>query len=187
MKRFPYFVLISLTPLLLAGCASDYVVDTVVYESAYKQPLVSPGGQFGSVPVAVQNTIRAETGSAEIAVIRTNDISGEWVYDVYFANPEIYPPLYIAKDGAVLRPDFSIAVPPAPIEATSANGTITLSDLPAPVVLALKEQATGSHITSMEREVYGSKVMYVIGFEDPAKYPRLYITSDGVVLKESHH
>ena len=108
---------LALLPLLLAGCATEYVGDTVAYESAYKQPLISPGGQFGALPAAVQNTIRAEAGSAEIAVIRTNNISGEWVYDIYFANPVIYPPLYVAKDGAVLRPDFSIAVPvlPAPL------------------------------------------------------------------------
>ncbi len=178
----------SLIPFLLAGCASEHGQETVVYDSAYKQPLISPGGQFGSLPLAVQNTIRAETGSAEIAVIHTNNISGEWVYDVYFANPEIYPPLYVTKDGAVLRPDFSIAVPPAPpTVAVNGGGIITLSDLPAPVLLALRDQATGSHITSMEKDVWGSRVVYTIGFENPGQYPKLFISADGVVMKESHH
>jgi hypothetical protein len=185
MKLLPC---VTFIPLLLAGCVSEPERETVVYDSAYKQPLISPGGQFGSLPAAVQNTIRAETGSAEIAVIHTNNISGEWVYDVEFSNPEIYPPLYIAKDGAVLGPDFSVAVPAAPATvAANTSGAITLNDLPPPVLQALRDQPTGSHITSMEKDVWGSRIVYIIGFENPAEYPKLYISAEGVVLKESHH
>jgi hypothetical protein len=172
--------------LIVGGCAAP--VETIRYESAYHAPLLSPGGQVGALPAAVQNTIRAETGSADISVVRSNHISGEWTYEVYYTNPEIYPPLYIAADGAVLRPDFSIAVPPPPPSSVAAAGTgpVTLTDLPGPVVVALKEEAPGAQIASMERETWGSRVVYIIGFLNSVIHPTLYITTDGTVLKESH-
>jgi hypothetical protein len=178
--RFGWLVL----ALVVAGCADPYR-DTVTYESAYHRPLMSPGAEFGNLPAAVQNTIRAQTGSAVIRHIETNYISGDVVYDVYFANSEIYPPLYIAKDGSVLNPDFSIAVAAPPVVATNSN-SVALSELPASVLSALRESAAGGTISTLEKEMWGSRVVYIIGFKDAVHYPKLFVTNDGTVLKEAH-
>ena len=48
---------------ILAGCAEDRP------ETVYHEPLTSPGGQFAMLPPTVQNSVRAQTGAAEIAGI----------------------------------------------------------------------------------------------------------------------
>ncbi|HVV02531.1 MAG TPA: hypothetical protein VHH88_14275, partial [Verrucomicrobiae bacterium] len=165
----------------------ERALDTVTYKSPYHLPLLSPGAQFGALPVAVQNTIRAETGSEHISYVSSNHLSGTWVYDIHFVNDEAFPPLCIATNGAVLRPDFSVAIPPAPELITAATeGPITLNDLPEEVLESLRTEAVGGEITSIEKEKWGNRLIYIFTFENPTQFPKLYIAMDGTVLKESH-
>src|SRR5579864_5638427 len=54
---------------LLAACAHHHPAPTESYSRIYGQPLVSPGTKFAALPPAIQHTIRAEAGQAEIADI----------------------------------------------------------------------------------------------------------------------
>jgi hypothetical protein len=45
---------------------------------------MSPGGKFATLPPGVQNTVRAQTGSAEISQIIVEKIDGREVTQCYF-------------------------------------------------------------------------------------------------------
>ena len=58
----------------------------------------------------MQNTVRAQSGTVEITDILRNDTTGSPVYVFYFKNAELFPPLYVASDGSVLRSNLTVAV-----------------------------------------------------------------------------
>src|SRR3954469_14624702 len=124
---------------LFAGCAGHgEVLET--HHTPYKVPLYSSGAQFGALPPAVQNTVRAEVGTEEIYDIIKDSHSGDTVYRIYFDNPEAYPTLYVARDGSVLNPDLTVAIA-APHDTMGSFGSslgtaVKLTDLP-PAVLEI--------------------------------------------------
>src|SRR5438477_6419468 len=98
-------VITCLLTLLLVGCVERYeqpVVRPVRATLSYDQPLVSPGAQFSGLPPAVQNTVRAQAGAAEIVALFKQTNADLLVYKFYFRNPEVNPPLIVSTDGSVL-------------------------------------------------------------------------------------
>ncbi|HSU54920.1 MAG TPA: hypothetical protein VLT36_12755 [Candidatus Dormibacteraeota bacterium] len=146
---------------------------------------------LGTLPAAVQNTVRAETGTARVAEVRTNVVHGTEIYQVRFENYYLYPPLLVARDGSVLNRDLSVAVG-APKDTTSVlvggpvTGGLKVSDLPAPVVKVIQERGATSQISSIDRELWGNQIVYIVSFSDEVHYPKLYLNSDGALLKEGH-
>ena len=68
------------------------------------------GSKFGALPPAVKNTVRAEAGAAQITDIETRYETGGPVYVIYFRNPELFAPMFVAADGSLLKPDLTLAV-----------------------------------------------------------------------------
>jgi hypothetical protein len=173
---------------LLAGCSEPEPAQVSHRPSPYRYPLYSPGTQFGDLPAAVQHTIRAQTGSAEIADIKKQTNLDEVIYKVYFARRLIFPPLLVAHDGSVLNPDLSVAVPAPAVAPGSPVGAESmkakLNDLPAEVLKALKQRAPDAEITSIDKEIWGNGPVYIFAFKDEKRYQKLYIASDGSVRNE---
>lgn len=174
--------------LLLVGCASRHDDVIATYQGVYHKPLMSPGGKFATLPPGVQNTVRAQTGSAEISQIIDEKISGKEVYTVLFQNRDLFPPLIMARDGSILNPNLTYAMgaPGDPGEVLTGSGSsgIRLSDLPPGTLKALQERAPGARVASIEKQTWGEQTVYTITFQDKDR-PRMYIASDGVVLKET--
>jgi len=142
------------------------------------------------LPAAVQNSIRAETGSAEIRNIDKEMRSIGVVYKISYVNDELYPPLFVAADGSVINPDMSVAVgatrdETAVLTGGAASG-IQFRDLPAPVTKVVDEYAPRSEVVSMDKETWGSRVVYIVSFKNETKTPKLYIAADGTVLRDAH-
>lgn len=178
---------------VLAGCAG--LQDPMrtpprkaEYRSAYNRPLMSPGAQFGTLPSAVQNTIRAEAGSAPIADVVKDTASGQVVYKIYFRYRDLFPPLYIAPDGSVLNPDLTVAVAAPresiPVPSGSSTTPVKLGDLPPKVVKAIQERAPRALLGAIDAEPWGERMVYIISFKDPLQHPKLYVAADGTVLKD---
>ena len=146
----------------------------------YIKPLLSPGSIFATLPPPVQNTVRAEAGTAEIFDSIKDTSSGKPVYKIYFQNHEVFPPLYVAADGSVLNPDLSLAVA-AP--QTSRTG-LKLSELPPEVLKVAHDRAPNSDIASISKEKWGDRVVYIISFKDETHHPRLYVAADGTIFNE---
>ena len=100
---------------IVAGCVEE--------PAEYSQPLTSPGAEFSTVPPAVQNSVRAQAGAAEIVSVTRHDSAGETVYLFTFKNPELRPPLLVATDGSVLRSDLTVAVGATEDSITASTGS----------------------------------------------------------------
>jgi hypothetical protein len=165
----------------LAGCVEEQP------EVAYHQPLTSPGGEFTTVPPAVQNSVRAQVGCAEIINVAKDDSSGATIYEFTFRYPEIYPPLYVATDGSVLAPDMTVAVGATADTIAASTGSaasgVKLGDLPPSVIKTLREQAPTGEVDSISRITSGRDVFYDIFFKDPARHPPLFISDNGHLVK----
>ena len=158
------------------------------YEESYQYPLISPGTQFAALPPAVQNSIRAETGLAEISRVVKGTDSERIVYVVYFHNREMFPPLYIAPDGTVLSPNLSVteAAPKGTVGALTGGPVtgLTLSDLPPKVVKTIQQRAPDAEIDFISKETHGDQTSYLIAFKNQAR-PKLHLAQDGTVLETS--
>src|SRR6266699_7077633 len=158
------FVLTLAMAGLLAGCVHHeqvvHHVEAVPHEKAlapavFRKPLLSPEAKFGALPPPVQNTVIAEAGSEVIWDVVKEEHSGQAVYIIYFENQDIYPPLYVGRDGSVLNPDLTVAVR-AP-EHTAAQvgislGTVVkLTELPQKVLDVIHEQASRSEVAEIDK------------------------------------
>jgi hypothetical protein len=184
---------------VLAGCAphraqikhtSGPATTAVVHETTpFNKPLLSPGAQFGALPPPVQNTVIAEAGTEVIWDVVKEEHAGQPVYIVYFENQDIYPPLYVGRDGSVLNPDFTVAVhapeyKAAALGATATTTTVKLIDLPPKVLEVVHQQAGHSEVAAIDKATWGNRTVYIVSFKDEKQYPKLYVEADGTLLKD---
>jgi hypothetical protein len=199
MKR-TVFPVIALTALLVGCVRSHFSEDdkpkpavvgntesSAHYHSIYNYPLSSPGGKFTGLPPAVQNTVRAQAGAAELHDVVKDSSSGRTVYKIFFKNWELYPTLYVAPDGSVLNPDLTVAVA-APLDYIGIATTgpvigIKPGDLPAAVMKSIQEHAPTKEISVINKETWNDKEVFIITFKDPAHNPNLYVYADGTVIR----
>jgi hypothetical protein len=164
---------------LLAGCATHHEAKKAEHQTPYHKPLTSLGAKFGALPPAVQATVLAEAGTAEIVDAFRDTSSGRVVYKVYFREPEVFPPLFVAPDGSVLNPDLTVAV-----SAVSGN-RVKRGDVPPKVMKVIEERGPSAGFTAINKETWGGREVYIVFFKDEAHYPKLFITADGTVIDET--
>jgi len=166
---------------LLAGCAAESP------ESRYHQPLVSAGSKFARLPPTVQNSVRAQTGTAEISDIAKSTGPGPVVYEIRFVNPTLYPTMYVAPDGSVLTSNLNVAVGASEGSiATSAGSALSglrLADLPAAVVNTIRAKAPTGEVDRITKVTSENEVLYEITFRDP-RTPKLFIAENGSLVNE---
>ena len=162
----------------LCGCAEDRPI-------TYRQPLNSPGGVFSTLPPAVQNSVRAEAGMAEIASISKE--AAPRVYEIRFRNSEVYPPLYVAADGSVLTSNLTVAVGATEDTIAVSTGSeasgLKMDDLPPEVVTSIRHRAPTGEVDSISRLLSDGKIYYNVTFKDPAYHPKLVIREDGRIVQ----
>jgi len=166
---------------LLCGCAQNEP------EHTYYRPLTSPGGKFALLPPAVQNTVRAQAGMTELVSVSRMGTEESPVYMFTFSNPDIYPTLFVAPDGSVLRPDMTVAVG-ASVDTIAAStgsgiGNVKMDDLPLPVVVKIRDQEPTAEVDSLTRLTSGLAIYYSVVFKDPAHHPRLLIRDNGSLIQ----
>jgi len=173
--RSLWFVAIAVA---LCGCADETGM-------TYQQPLNSPGGIFASLPPAVQNSVRAEAGTAEIATISKEVAPG--VYEFQFRNSGVYPPLYVAADGSVLTSNLTVAVGASEDSIAASTGNeasgLKMDELPPNVVLTIRHQAPTAEVSSISRLTSENQIFYNVRFKDPLHHPKLLIRDDGKFIQ----
>ena len=182
------FLVLAIISGLLFGCAAQRQSGTDPYRQHYGKPLISSGTLFASLPPAVQNTVRAETGSAGIADVANYTTGGRVVYQIFFQNHDLFPPLYVASDGALLDPNLMVAIgAPRDTSNMAVGGPVTgvtLNDLPPVVVKSLQHRVPDAVVDSIVKQVVGDQTTYVVTFKDRL-HPALQFASDGTVIGES--
>jgi hypothetical protein len=134
----------------------------------------SPGAKFTILPAAVQSTVRAEAGSAEITDINKVTVNGKDIYKIQFRDPVVNPTLFVADDGTLASRDVYNA-------AAVAGGTSeAYGSLPSAVQRTLQELAPGASVAGINASQH---TIYVISFQDPNAHPTLLITEDGMLLR----
>jgi hypothetical protein len=178
--------------VLLAGCCCNTPVEEHPFaDYPYTYPLSSPGEKFGGLPPAVQTSIRAQVGGADIFDIHKLTPPGHHVvYEVVFREAFRYPPLYVAPDGSVLFPDFTVAVPAnrETIGALSggAVGGLRVSDLPINVANTIYEKAPAGEVAYVNKIVSGDAAYYEVTFKG-THTPKMLIAEDGTLLERNGH
>lgn len=155
----------------------------------YSFPLISIGGKFSGLPPAVQNTIRAEVGTLPLADVEKDTASGATVYKIYFENEELFPPLFIAPDGAVLNPDLTVAVAAPEEIGIPSHGAVQglkTGDLPPAVMKTVQDRAPSGEIAHIAKEMWGEREVYIVSFKDPTHNPKLYVNADGTQVGGTH-
>ncbi len=164
----------------LCGCAEPPIV-------SYTQPLTSPGGQFATLPPAVQNSVRAEAGMAEIESVTKTGESASGAYEIRFRNAAVYPPLYLASDGSVLNSDMTVAVGASEDTIAASTGSassgVKTDDLPPSVITTIRHQAPTAEVDSISRVNSGDELFYSVTFKDPALHHPLLIRDDGHLMQ----
>jgi hypothetical protein len=175
------FFLIAALAFVLAGCEEE------APRQAYYEPLTSPGGKFTMLPPAVQNSVRAQAGMAEISNIHRIPNGESSIYEFYFKNSEVYPPLYVAPDGSVLTPDLHVAVGASAETIAASTGSaasgLKLDDLPPNVVQTIRHRAPTAEVDTVHRITEGSEILYEVSFKDPEHHPSLLVMDDGRLVK----
>jgi len=174
-----------------AGCAHhpNAAVETyhVPYGAAYHIPLVSPGTKFAALPPAVQHTVRAETGGAEIDDIIRDTLEDQTVYRIYFINYGAFPPLYVAPDGSILSEDLTVAMGATQDRFGVLVGStvaLTLNDLPLKAVKTIQAQAPDAEIDTISRQARGDQQVYLITFKNK-RHGEIVVSSEGVLLEDA--
>ncbi|HVV71464.1 MAG TPA: hypothetical protein VHI52_08205 [Verrucomicrobiae bacterium] len=171
--------------LCLLGCARPQPASKSEYTDRYVHPLSSPGSQFGQLPPAVKHTILAETGSATISRIDKGTANGRTVYRVSFRDSGVFPPLYIAPDGAVLYPNLHEAVgAPQDVFTIATHGPVTrvsLDELPPQVVKAIQRERPEAEVDLITSESRGGRLVYAVTFKG-RMHPELVVAPDGTTV-----
>jgi hypothetical protein len=164
----------------LCGCAEAPMV-------AYDEPLTSPGREFSKLPPAVQNSVRAEAGMAEIESVHRNPNGPTAVYEIRFRNDAIYPPLYLAPDGSVLTSNLTVAVGASADTIAASTGSevsgLRMEELPNNVLLTIRHRAPTAEVNSVSRMTSGGQIFYNVLFKDPVNHPSLIIRDDGHLMQ----
>lgn len=164
----------------LCGCAEESPF-------TYQEPLTSPGGEFARLPPAVQNSVRAEAGMAEIVRISTDNSGGSAIYQFQFRSPDVYPPLYVASDGSVLTSNLTVAVGASEDTIAASTGSevsgIRMDDVPPNVVLTIRHQAPTAEVNSISRLTSNGDVFYSVSFKDPAHHAKILIRDNGKLVQ----
>ena len=164
---------------LLAGCATETETRKAEHHTPYRRPLTSLGAKFGALPPAVQSTVLAQAGGAEITDAVRDTSSGHVVYKIYFRDPDVFPPLFVAPDGSVLNPDLTVAV-------SARHGTqLKVADVPPSVMKVIEDRGPASGYRAINKEKWGERVVYMVTFKDEAHYPRMFIAEDGTIVQET--
>lgn len=188
LRRHTGITLLGLAVICASGCARQRPAAAILEKPAevpYVTPLLSPGTKFASLPPAVQHTIRAETGSAEIEDIVRDTNSVPPLYRIYFVNYAEFPPLYVAPDGSVLNPDLTVAMGASRETVSLSSGgpatDITRSDLPPNVVRSIQREAPQAEVDTITKEKRGDDTVYHITFKGRS-HTSLIVGVDGSVL-----
>jgi hypothetical protein len=175
MKSPLLFLTLTASAFMIAGCASSQRTRSDLATKAGEvEPTVSPGTKFALLPGAVQNSIRAHAGMAEIADIKK--VAGE-EHDVYAVRFRDYPKLYIADNGDLVKPE-DVGGLGAPAEDL---GTGSGASLPYAVQHTLQRAAPSAAVAEVQRE---RRTVYEITFQDSQRHPKLAIADDGTILRE---
>jgi hypothetical protein len=169
------------TKLILTAVMTLLVAPAVGF-SQYNPPMTTPAVSgtvsLSVLPPAAQAAIRQHAGGREIVKISAGTWYGQAGYRVEFREKGRNPELFVADNGAVIRPQEK---PPALFIGT------TFDKLPAAAQSAITRQIGDGEIMKIDREGHhNGPHFYKIDVREPNGLAyRLQVSEDGRVLEDS--
>jgi uncharacterized membrane protein YkoI len=156
---------------------------------------------FSATPPAVQQAIKARSGSHEIEDIDRNNANGQVSYEASWKNNSgQQQELLVSENGSVLR-DVSGDGPAAAAQTTTSTGwqprfgtaqqnlqlsggvKMSLSEAPKAVQETVKNMANGATIEDFERGTANGRTVYEAAFKRNGKNTELQVFDDGSLVR----
>lgn len=138
-----------------------------------------PGMQFSDLPAAVQKTVIAQAGTAEIADIDKETRDGRTVYEVEFERKGRNNEIVVAEDGTLVGQPASEKV-----HLFGGQEVNELRDLPLAVQSTIRRQSAGNPIADIDTETKNGHRVFEVEFEREGRNQEVRIAEDGSVLNE---
>lgn len=167
--------------LIITAVMALLVTPAVGY-SQYSAPVtsatVSGKVSLAVLPAAAQTVVQQQARGREIVNITAGTWWGQLGYRVEFKEKGRNPELYVADNGAVIRPQEK---PPALLVGT------TFEKLPAAAQASIRSQIGAGEITKIDKEGrHSGPHFYKVDVTDPQGLAyRLQVSEDGRILEDS--
>jgi uncharacterized membrane protein YkoI len=142
---------------------------------------------LSQLPPAVQRTIRAQAGRANVEDIDRVTRAGQTHYEVGFKRDGQHTEIRVAENGSLLSGGAAAAAP-TPTETTvqlSAAQKVNFNDLPEPVKNTVRTHAGSAPIEDAEKGLWQGKTVYEVAFKKDGRHTELQVAEDGSVLNPS--
>jgi hypothetical protein len=166
-------IITTVTALLLAPA-----VGFSQYNAPVTSPAVSGTVSLAVLPAAAQAAVQQHAGGREIVKITAGTWYGQAGYRVEFVEKGRNPELYVAENGAVIRPQEK---PPALFVGT------TFEKLPTAAQTAIRNQIGAGEITKIDKEGrHSGPHFYKLDVRGPDGLAyRLQVSEDGRILEDT--
>jgi uncharacterized membrane protein YkoI len=140
------------------------------------------GMPYDSVPMAIQNAIRAYAASSDIRSITLGlDTDGRTVYDVIFYRDGRRDRMVIRKDGKLVRIEENVS--PTLEYASTKPAVIAVGDLPQEVQDTIRRQTDNVEIKEIDTKEVANQTVYAVRWETNGAPVELLVSRDGTVIQ----
>jgi uncharacterized membrane protein YkoI len=143
------------------------------------------GIPYSTVPVAIQNAIKAYATASDIRSIQLgSDADGRTIYDVIYYHNGQRDRMIVQKDGTVRRIEQNVS-PALEIPDAKKAPVIAIGDLPQAVRDTIRRQTEGVAVKDISTKQVGSETVYQVHYRTNGAPVELLVATDGrVVLPE---
>ena len=140
------------------------------------------GMPYDSLPVAIQNAVKAYAASSDIRSITLGlDTDGRTIYDVIFYRDGRRDRMVIRKDGTLVRIEENVS--PALEYASNKPAVIAIGDLPQEVQDTIRRQTDNVMVKEIGTKEVANQTVYSVQWETNGAPVELLVSRDGAIIQ----
>ena len=140
------------------------------------------GMPYDSLPVAIQNAVKAYAASSDIRSITLGlDTDGRTIYDVIFYRDGRRDRMVIRKDGTLVRIEENVS--PALEYASNKPSVIAIGDLPQEVQDTIRRQTDNVMVKEIDTKEVANQTVYSVRWEADGGPMELLVSRDGTIIQ----
>ena len=140
------------------------------------------GMPYESLPVAIQNAVKAYAAASDIRAITLGlDTDGRTVFDVVFYRDGRRDRMIIRKDGTLVRIEENVS--PATEYASAKASVIAIGDLPPEVQGTIRRQTDTVVVDEIGTKEVGNQTVYSVRWKTNGAPMELLVSKDGHVIE----
>jgi hypothetical protein len=140
------------------------------------------GMPYDTLPVAIQNAVKAYAASSDIRSITLGlDTDGRTIYDVIFYRDGRRDRMVIRKDGKLVRIEENVS--PAMEFASTKPAVIAIGDLPQEVQDTIRRQTDNVEVKGITTKEVANQTVYAVSWETNGAPVELLVSRDGNIIQ----